>query len=107
LDFKQEFTKDDSELAKDIAAMTVNGGVVFYGVAEAKRTAMAVEVTPIEMAGVETKLRQAIGSHVNPVPTSGSVSGTGRSLARLRGGRVLLGLGARAQAEGECTQVGV
>jgi hypothetical protein len=67
LDFKRELTKN-AEIAKDIAAMTVNGGVILYGVDEDKETRVATEITPIPLAGVEEKLRQIAGSQIAPTP---------------------------------------
>ncbi|HTR74536.1 MAG TPA: hypothetical protein VMH33_04675 [Solirubrobacterales bacterium] len=34
LDFKREVTRNGRELAKDIAAMTVDGGVLIYGITD-------------------------------------------------------------------------
>jgi hypothetical protein len=67
LDFKRELTKN-AEIAKDLAAMTVNGGVILYGVDEDKTTRLASEIVPIQLAGVEEKLRQIAGSQIAPTP---------------------------------------
>jgi hypothetical protein len=68
LDFKRELPSDNSKTAKCIAAMTVNGGTVLIGVEEDKDTRVAVEIRPIQLAGVEERLRQIAGSHIAPVP---------------------------------------
>lgn len=68
LDFKRSISKHNDELAKDIAAMTLDGGVLLYGIDEHRQTTLAREVTPIQIAGVETRLQQVIGSHIRPVP---------------------------------------
>jgi hypothetical protein len=68
LDFKQELTAKNSETAKDIAAMTVSGGTILLGIAEDKETAVASNITPLLLAGVEERLRQIAGSGIAPVP---------------------------------------
>jgi hypothetical protein len=67
LDFKRQITKNP-ETAKDIAAMTVNGGVIIYGVDEDKASRTASEITPFKLAGQEEKIRQVAGSLIVPTP---------------------------------------
>lgn len=67
LDFKRQIGTNP-EIAKDIAAMTVNGGVLIYGVDEDKRTLVAAELTPVSLKGVEERLHQVAGSRVRPTP---------------------------------------
>lgn len=67
LDFKRQLSTT-LEIAKDITAMTVNGGVLIYGVDEDKKTLVASEITPIPLKGVEEKLHQVAGSRVTPAP---------------------------------------
>jgi hypothetical protein len=67
LDFKRQIGTNP-EIAKDIAAMTVNGGVLIYGVDEDKETLLATEITPITLKGAEEKLHQVAGSRVRPTP---------------------------------------
>jgi hypothetical protein len=67
LDFKRQIGTNP-EIAKDIAAMTVNGGVLIYGVDEDKETLLATEITPFSLKGVEEKLHQVAGSRVSPTP---------------------------------------
>jgi predicted HTH transcriptional regulator len=68
LDFKRSIATHNEELAKDIAAMTLDGGVLLYGVDEDRKTTLAKEITPVEIGGVEIRLQQVIGSHIRPVP---------------------------------------
>jgi hypothetical protein len=65
LDFKRELTSN-VETAKDIAAMTVSGGVIVYGVDEEESRASAIVELPL--SGVEEKLRQVAGSLITPTP---------------------------------------
>lgn len=65
LDFKRELTSN-VETAKDIAAMTVSGGVIVYGVDEDESRASAIVELPL--SGVEEKLRQVAGSLITPTP---------------------------------------
>jgi hypothetical protein len=67
LDFKKSVTRNE-EIAKDVAAMTLNGGVLIYGIDEDETTTLAREITPVEVKGLETRFRQVVGSHISPVP---------------------------------------
>jgi hypothetical protein len=67
LDFKRVLGKNE-EIAKDIAAMTVNGGVLLYGVDEDKGTCVATELAPFPIAGIEERLRHVSGMRIDPVP---------------------------------------
>jgi hypothetical protein len=67
LDFKKELSKNP-ELAKDVAAMTVNGGVLIYGVEEDQKTRIAMAIHKFALGGIEERIRQTIGSRVAPVP---------------------------------------
>jgi predicted HTH transcriptional regulator len=67
LDFKQELSKNP-ELAKDVSAMTINGGVLIYGVEEDQLTRIAIAIHKFPLSGVEERIRQTIGSRVAPVP---------------------------------------
>jgi hypothetical protein len=68
LDFKRELTANGRETSKDIAAMTLNGGVLIYGVDEDKATRTAAAVTPMALAQVEEKLRNIAGTRIVPTP---------------------------------------
>jgi|GEM_PF-6451873 hypothetical protein len=48
--------------------MTVDGGVLVYGVAEDEASRVASEITPVPFAGLEEKLRQVSGSLTAPTP---------------------------------------
>jgi hypothetical protein len=65
LDFKKELGSS-SEIAKDLAAMALNGGVLVYGVEEDKATGIAADIRPIPLKQVEERLRQIAGSGVAP-----------------------------------------
>ncbi len=67
LDFKREPTSNP-ETAKDIAAMTVSGGIIIYGIDEDKDAVVASAITPFQLAGVEEKLRHVAGSLISPTP---------------------------------------
>lgn len=66
LDFKSALTSND-EVAKDVAAMTIQGGVLVYGVDEdAHGTATAI--APIPLANTPEKLQQIVDSAIWPAP---------------------------------------
>jgi hypothetical protein len=65
LDFKRALGSS-SELAKDLAAMALNGGVLVYGVDEDTATNLAADIKPIPLKQVEERLRQIAGSAVAP-----------------------------------------
>jgi hypothetical protein len=67
LDFKRTIGSNE-ELAKDIAAMTVNGGLLIYGVDEDESTCAATDLLPFPIAGVEEKLAQVTGTRISPAP---------------------------------------
>lgn len=67
LDFKRQLGTPE-DIATDIAAMTVNGGTLLYGIAEDKKTVVASELVPVQLAGAEERLRHIAGSHISPVP---------------------------------------
>ena len=67
LDFKRELGTPE-DIAVDIATMTVNGGVLLYGVDEDKTTVTATAIMPVPLAGAEERLRNVAGSHISPVP---------------------------------------
>jgi hypothetical protein len=68
LDFKRAISKNSREVAKDIAAMTVDGGVLLYGVDEDASTRLASAITKVPLAGQEERLRQITGSNIRPTP---------------------------------------
>jgi hypothetical protein len=67
LDFKRQLGTPE-DIAGDIAAMTVNGGVLLYGIGEDKKTVVASEVLPVQLAGAEERLRNIAGSRISPQP---------------------------------------
>jgi hypothetical protein len=67
LDFKRQLGSPEA-IAGDIAAMTVNGGVLLYGIAEDKETVVASKIMPVPLVGAEERLRQIAGSRISPVP---------------------------------------
>jgi hypothetical protein len=68
LDFKAGLTTSTKELAKDIAAMTVDGGVLLYGVEEDPTTAVATKLAKVPLSGAEERIRQVISSRIAPAP---------------------------------------
>ena len=67
LDFKVAPTSNE-ETAKDIAAMSLNGGVIVYGIEENKETRLAEKIVPFGLKGIEEKVRQVAGSRISPAP---------------------------------------
>jgi len=65
LDFKEQLGSS-SEIAKDLAAMALNGGVLLYGVKEDTATGIAADITPIPLKQIEERLQQIAGSSVAP-----------------------------------------
>lgn len=63
LDFKGEFTS-----TKDIAAMTVNGGTILYGVVENRETRVATKLQPQTLMGAEERIQQVVGTRIAPSP---------------------------------------
>ena len=71
LEFKRELgsgASPNAELAKDIASMTLNGGVIIIGLAEDKRTRTASEISAVTLSGMEERIRQVAGSLISPAP---------------------------------------
>jgi hypothetical protein len=66
LDFKSAYSKPD-ETAKDIAAMTVEGGVVAYGIDE--QGGVAVALPNVVLAGAKERIQQIVDTRIRPVPT--------------------------------------
>lgn len=67
LDFKRELSKP-ANIAKDIAAMSLQGGVIAYGVDEADETTVASEVTPISLRQVPEKIQNIVDTAIWPSP---------------------------------------
>ena len=67
LDFKRELSKP-ADIAKDIAAMSLQGGVIAYGVDEADETTVASEVTPIPLRQVPEKIQNIVDTAIWPSP---------------------------------------
>lgn len=66
LDFKSALS-GGTEIAKDIASMTLEGGVLLYGVDE-QGTTVAAALTPIPVAGVRERIQQIADSAISPQP---------------------------------------
>ena len=73
LDFKREVggRASNSEVAKDIAAMTVNGGALLYGVEEDPQTRVATALPKVPLQGLEERFRQIAGTRIAPPPEFG------------------------------------
>jgi hypothetical protein len=65
LDLKKELGSS-SKIAKDLAAMALNGGVLVYGVEADRTTGIASDINPISLKQVEERLRQIAGSGIAP-----------------------------------------
>jgi hypothetical protein len=68
LDFKRELTTNSRELAKDIAAMTIDGGVLLYGVDE-DSSGVATAVPKIALGGAEERVRLIAQTNIRPAPS--------------------------------------
>jgi hypothetical protein len=66
LDFKSKLTSNN-EIAKDVAAMTLEGGVIAYGLLEDDQ-AVLKEITAIELSQVPEKIQQIVDSAIWPSP---------------------------------------
>src|SRR4051812_26337092 len=67
LDFKQALS-GNAEIAKDVGAMTVDGGVIVYGVEEDRASRLASGIQKLTLAGVEERLQQVVGTRISPPP---------------------------------------
>ena len=66
LEFKRELGTNTSEIAKDLAAMTVDGGVIAYGIEEQDTSASSL--MPIPLGGVKERIRQIADTSIHPPP---------------------------------------
>jgi len=66
LDFKEELGRNQ-EVAKDIAAMTIDGGVLLYGIHETNR-GIGDKLAPIAVSGTPERIQQIAASSIRPVP---------------------------------------
>jgi len=67
LDFKRQLSSNN-DISKDIAAMTLLGGVIAYGIDEDTQ-ARANAVTKIPLAGVPEKIQLLVNTTIAPVPS--------------------------------------
>ena len=65
LDFKKELGKSH-EIAKDLAALALGGGVLIYGATEDKASAVDDEIIPFPLKQVEERFQQISGSAIAP-----------------------------------------
>lgn len=67
LDFKKALSKGQGalDLAKDCAAMAIEGGSIVVGVAE-DGAARAASLEPIELAGAPERVQQVVDANVYP-----------------------------------------
>lgn len=65
LDFKSSLGSNE-ELAKDVAAMTVDSGVIVIGIAETN--GLASSITPIALTGAAERIQQVVDSRIRPAP---------------------------------------
>lgn len=66
LDFKRDYPSNPAEIAKDVAAMAANGGVLIYGIGEDKEAALAAAPHPFAVKGAEERLRTIVGTRIAP-----------------------------------------
>jgi hypothetical protein len=66
LDFKRAFGKSE-DIAKDITTMTLEGGVIVYGVAE-DNSYVARRLTPVPLRGARERVQQIADSAIRPTP---------------------------------------
>jgi hypothetical protein len=66
LDFKRQLSSN-SDISKDIAAMTLHGGVIAYGIDEDAQ-ALASAITKIPLVGAPEKVQLLVNTTVAPVP---------------------------------------
>jgi hypothetical protein len=66
LDFKRDPPGDPGQVAKDIAAMSANGGVLLYGVDEDRDRGVAAALRPIPRKGTEERLRLIASTRISP-----------------------------------------
>ena len=66
LEFKRQLVASTAEIAKDIAAMTVEGGVIAYGIDE--QGLAASSLMPIPLGGVRERIRQIADTSIQPPP---------------------------------------
>ncbi|MDA0183182.1 ATP-binding protein [Solirubrobacter phytolaccae] len=64
LDFKRDLAANPKDLAKDAAAMSIDGGVILIGMDEVN--GLATQATPIPLKGAAERLSQIISSRVRP-----------------------------------------
>lgn len=65
LEFKRELSKP-RDIAKDIAAMSIQGGVIAYGIDEDAQTLVAREITPIPLHQVPDKIQNIVDTAIWP-----------------------------------------
>jgi hypothetical protein len=67
LDGKESLPRRNDELAKDVAAMTADGGVIILGVGEDKHGRLT-RLEPIDTAGVAERIDQIVSSSISDTP---------------------------------------
>jgi hypothetical protein len=65
LDFKRQLSKP-ADIAKDIAAMSIQGGVIAYGIDEDPQTSVASAITPIPLHHVPEKIQNIVDTAIWP-----------------------------------------
>ena len=64
LDFKRDVGASVKDLAKDVAAMSIEGGVIVIGMDE--KAGQAIAPTPVPLAGTPERIQQVVDSRVRP-----------------------------------------
>ena len=65
LDFKKQLSKA-ADIAKDIASMSIQGGVIVYGIDEEPQTSIAKKVSPIRLHQVPEKIQNIVDTAIWP-----------------------------------------
>jgi hypothetical protein len=67
LDFKRELGSN-TEVAKDVAAMTLNGGIIVVGLDQDPKSGLATAIVKQPLAGIEERIQQVVASRISPAP---------------------------------------
>jgi Schlafen, AlbA_2 len=65
IDFKKENGRNPAEIAKDVCALTLNGGVIIYGIDETPE-GLARAITPVPLADQKERIQQVVDTRIAP-----------------------------------------
>jgi hypothetical protein len=66
-DVKREIPKSNSEIAKDISAMAIDGGVLIYGIGEDEKNVPSI-ASPIKLDGMSEKISSIVRTSIKEPP---------------------------------------